>query len=188
MAQTRKKQTLTRKTPAKAKTRASSLQSKKSDATARKKPVNTVVKKKATIQRKKAVVKHDRHPAPFTELQKNQLLELIGKIVRLHYTDRDGLKSLASIARILDPNNQQFALPSSKFDAIVKHGMVENPAVLHEHIYVFVHSKDKETKELFLCLSQIGHGKLIFGEAKTKLEKIYHTTFEKRHPMNVNGS
>jgi len=183
MGQVRKKKAVPKKSPAKK--IASAVKKKKVIARRTpKKPTTTVAHsktKKLPEKQKKLAPRNEKSFSVFTDPQKIELLDIIGKIVQLHYANKDGLKSLAGIERILDPYNQKYAHPGTKFDAIIKHGIAGNPAILHEHIYVFVQATDKDITDFYTCLSQMGTSKMTFTQAKLKLEKIYHTAFEKRY-------
>lgn len=116
-----------------------------------------------------------------SDAEKAVLLETITKIINLHRSDKDGLKSLTQIERILDQYNQKYVASGDKFDAIIKYGIDKDPAVIHEHQFMLVNGKDKETIEFYKLLAGFGLGKIKFAEIKNKMEQLYDEAWQSRH-------
>jgi hypothetical protein len=156
---------------------------KKKLAKVKRQPVSK--KKKPLAKRKltkktKPAAKQPTKPILFSSIQKTTLLDTITKIIALHKSDKDGLKSLTQVERILDKYNQNYINADEKFDAIVKYGMEEDPQVIHKHVFVLTNGKDKETKDFYKLLSQVGKGKIKFSDVKEKMNKLLEDAHKSR--------
>lgn len=109
----------------------------------------------------------------YTEQQKLELLEWVGKIDMLHKHDQSGLKGLAKIDEILDKHNQRFKEMNAKFEAIVKFGIEKDPRIEHDHFYLTMGNRDKDINDLFELLAKIGLGEVKYDEAKQRVMSIY---------------
>lgn len=156
---------------------------KKKKTTAKKK-LSTVKKvSKSSKKKSRPKLKPVRKEKPvyqLSDIQKAEILITISKIINLHKSDQDGLKSLTSIERILDKYNQKYTNVAEKFDAVVKYGMEENPAIIHKHVFVPTQGKDKETLDLYKLLVDIGQRKIKFNEIERRIDDLYTDALESR--------
>ena len=116
----------------------------------------------------------------YSNIQKAALLATITKINNLHKSDKDGLKSLTQIDRIIDKYNQHYTKPNEKLDAIVQYGMNEDPIQIGKNYYLDVQPKEKETADLYLLLLEVGKGKTKFLNIKNKINKLHKDSLKSR--------
>lgn len=152
------------------------VKSKKTAKTKVKKPAKKAARLKVAKKGKtKAKSKFD-----FSTEEKQAFLNTVTKIIDLHRADKDGLKSLTRVERILDQYNQQYKDAHGKFDAIVGYGMEEDPSAKVAHVFVPVHHKEKEVTDFYKLLVQIGKGKIKFNEAKAEIDNLYDQSIRAR--------
>lgn len=156
--------------------------SKKKKSTAKKKISKSIKMSKSSRESKtkSKLIRNAKKKNQLSDTQKKALLATITKIINLHKSDQDGLKSLTQIERILDKYNQKYTEVGEKFDAIVEYGVGENPLLVREHVFVPTQSKDKETLDLYKLLLDIGEGKIKFTDIKRRIEDLYADALESR--------
>jgi hypothetical protein len=136
------------------------------------KPVKKVKAKLALVPLKKKRASKTKISTPFSLKQKTDFLMMITKLINLHKSDKDGLKSLTQVERILDPYNQNYTDTHAKFDAIVEYGLAEDPSAVRKHVFVAV-KKDNEINDIYKLLVEISQGKIKFPDMMLKINQIY---------------
>lgn len=171
-----KKQVKAKKKPVLTATKKKKMTAKKTVAKVKKKAPKLAKKTKPKLK----LVRKAKPSYRFSDTQKGQILTTIEKIINLHKSDQDGLKSLTKIQDILDKYNQKYTEAGEKFDAIVQYGMDENPLLVYKHVFVPKQGKDKETLDLYKFLLDIGQLKIKFTDAKRRIEDLYADAQESR--------
>lgn len=156
----------------KEKTKAKKTKTKARTKIKSKTKVKTKVKERSK-KKKKSKIKNKVKAIKFNNVQKEELLIWIEKIVNLHKGEKGGLKSFTGIDEILNKFNQQYTEIDEKFDAIAKFGVERDPRVIHEHFFMNVEGREKDVNELFILLAKIAKGKINYTKAKEKIKFIY---------------
>lgn len=143
------------------------------------KPVKKVKAKLALVPLKKKKSAKTKSVVSYSDKQKTEFLVTIAKLINLHKSDKDGLKSLTQVERILDPYNQNYTDAHEKFDAIVEYGVSEDPSVVRKHVFVPV-KKDNEINDIYKVLVEISKGKIKYADVMLKINKIFQDAQKSR--------
>lgn len=143
------------------------------------KPAKKAKAKLALVPLKKKKSDKTKSITPYSDKQKTEFLVTIEKLIKLHKSDKDGLKSLTQVERILDPFNQKYTDAHEKFNAIIEYGISEDPSVVRKHVFVPV-KKDKEINEIYKLLVEISKGKMKHADVMLNITKMYQDSLKSR--------